>query len=82
MFGLGKATCVFCDHRVGSKEVLRARDLRGVAICVSCYESWERSGRKCGACGAVVHGPQEVSAFDKPRRTFGHADCGGMRLVR
>src|SRR5438034_7044172 len=76
MFGFGKATCVFCDHRVASKEVLRARDWKDVAVCVGCYESWERAGRKCGACGTVVHGPQEVSAFDKPRRTFGHADCG------
>ena len=82
MFGWGKATCVFCDHRVASRQVLRVRDARGVAICVGCYESWERSGRKCGACGSVVHGPQEVSAFEKPRPTFGHADCGGMRLVR
>ena len=82
MFGLGKATCVFCDHRVPRKEVLRVRDSKDVAICVGCYESWERAGRMCGACGTVVHGPQQVSAFEKPRRTFGHADCGGMHLVR
>src|SRR5436309_13453876 len=82
MFGFGKGTCVFCDHRVASKEVLRARDWKDVAVCVGCYESWERAGRKCGACGTVVHGPQEVSAFDKPRPTFGHAACGGMLPVR
>lgn len=82
MFGFGKATCIFCDRRVPRQEVLRARDWKDVAICVDCYARWERAGRKCGACDAVVHGLQEVSAFEKPRRTFGHADCGGMRLVR
>src|SRR2546425_9967069 len=82
MFGFGKATCVFCDHRVASKAVLRARDWKDVAICVGCYESWERAGGKGGACGTGGHGPQEGGAFDKPRRTLGHADCGGRGLVR
>ncbi len=82
MFGWGKATCVFCDRRVPSKETLRLRDWKEMAICTGCFQCWEQAGRQCGACGAVVHGPQEVSVFDKPRRTFGHADCGGMRIVR
>jgi hypothetical protein len=82
MFNWGKATCVFCDRRVPTKDAMRARDWKGVALCTACYEAWERAGRKCGQCGSVVHGTQEVSAFDKPKRTFGHADCGGMRLVR
>ena len=82
MFGWGKATCVFCDRRVPSREILKLRDWKDTAICTSCFEKWEQAGRTCGACGTVVHGPQEVSAFERPRRTFGHADCGGMRIMR
>jgi len=82
MFGWGKSTCIFCDRRVPAKDVVRLRDWKGMAICTSCYASWEQAGRKCGACGTVVNGMQEVSAFEKPKRTFGHADCGGMRLSR
>ncbi len=81
MFSWGKATCVFCDRRASTKEMIRLRDWKDMAICTACYSAWERAGRKCGQCGAVVHGTQKVSAFEKPKRTFGHADCGGMRLV-
>src|SRR3989442_13603004 len=82
MVGVWKETCVMEVDLMVRMVFLRALERMDVAICVGCYESWERAGRKCGACGTVVKGPQEVSAFDKPRRTFGHADCGGMRLVR
>jgi hypothetical protein len=82
MFNWGKVTCAFCDRRVPRNEAMRPRDWKDFAVCTSCYGSWERAGRKCGACGTAVHGPQDVSVFEKPRRTFGHADCGGMRLVR
>ena len=81
MLGWGKTTCIFCDRRVPDKDVVRLRDWKGMAICRRCYSSWDQAGRKCGVCGTVVHGMQEVSAFEKPKRTFGHADCGGMRLV-
>lgn len=81
MFGWGKATCVFCDRRVPKTEAMRLRDWKDMAICKTCFASWEQGGRKCGQCGSVVNGRQEVSAFDKPKRTFGHADCGGMRLA-
>lgn len=82
MFGWGMSTCIFCDRRVSSKEVLPLRDWKNVAICTACYAGWEKNGKKCGACGTVVHGMPEVSAFEKPKRTFGHADCGGMRIGR
>ena len=82
MFGWGKTVCIFCDRRVSVKDVIRLRDWKDLAVCTSCYASWEGAGRKCAACGTVVHGIQDVSAFEKPKRTFGHADCGGMRLVR
>jgi hypothetical protein len=82
MFNWGKVTCVFCDRRVAAKQAMRPRDWKDMAVCSDCYGAWERAGRTCGACGTVVHGTQEISAFEKPKRTFGHADCGGMRLVR
>ncbi len=81
MFSWGKATCVFCDRRVPKAEVIPLRDWKDMAICKTCFAAWERAGRTCGQCGSVVNGRQEVSAFDKPKRTFGHADCGGMRLT-
>ena len=59
MFGLGKATCVFCDHRVPRKEVFRVRDSKDVAICVVCYEAWERAMQR------TPHGrPIELRAED------------------
>jgi hypothetical protein len=82
MFGFGKVTCVFCDHRVPVKEALRGRDSKDVAICAACYERWQRDGRTCAACKTAVQGPQEVGAFFKPRPSFGHADCGGVRVTR
>jgi hypothetical protein len=82
MFGFGKVTCLFCDRRVPAKESLRGRDSKDVAVCVTCYEKWERDGRTCIACRAPVHGPQDFGAFFKPRPSFGHADCGGVRVIR
>lgn len=64
------STCIFCDRRVSSKEVLPLRDWKNVAICTACYAGWEKNGKKCGACGTVVHGMPEVSAFEKPKRTL------------
>ncbi len=81
MFGWGKATCVFCDRRVRTADVLKLRDWKEPAICAGCLARWEQAGRMCGACGTVVRGNQEVSAFEKPKRTLGHADCGGVQLV-
>ncbi len=81
MFGLGKVTCAFCEGRVAPKDVLRARDWKDIAICAKCYASWTGAGRTCAQCGVVVEGTQATSAFLKPRRAFGHADCGGLRLI-
>ena len=82
MFGFGKAICFFCDRRVPRKAVFHGRDVSEVAVCVSCYERWELAGRRCVECQTVVHGPQDIAAFFKPRPAFGHADCGGIRLTR
>ena len=82
MFGFGKKACSFCGQQAAAKQALRGRDWKDVTICRGCYEHWERTGRKCGECQTAVHGTQEVSAFLKPRQTFGHADCGGIRFAR
>jgi hypothetical protein len=81
MFNWGKVMCVFCDRRVPKTAVIPLRDWKDMAICKASFASREQTGRKCGQCGSVVNGRQEVSAFEKPMRTFGHADCGGMRLA-
>jgi hypothetical protein len=82
MFGLGKVTCSFCERRVPGKDALRGRDSRDVAVCLGCYEKWEREGRMCVMCRGSVQGSQEVGAFFKPRPAFGHADCGSVLLTR
>lgn len=82
MFGLGKISCVFCNERVPSKEAFRGHDFKDVAVCKQCYGKWEQAGRTCGQCKTRVQGTQEVSAFMAPRRTLGHADCGGIRFAR
>jgi hypothetical protein len=81
MFGLGKVTCAFCEGRVSPKDVLRAKDWKDIVICAKCYAHWTSTGRTCVQCGVVVEGTQATSAFLKPRHAFGHADCGGMRLI-
>jgi hypothetical protein len=80
MFGFGLSTCFFCERRVPKKTVFRGQD--DVAICLGCYEKWAQEGRQCSQCKTVVHGPQDLAAFFKPRPSFGHADCGGVRLTR
>ncbi len=80
MFGFGLSTCFFCDRHVPKKTVFRGQG--HVAICLGCYEKWDQDGRKCAECKTVVHGPQDLAAFFKPRGGFGHADCGGVRLTR
>jgi hypothetical protein len=82
MLGLRQVTCWFCDDHVAPKDAMRARDWRDIAICAACYASWASAGRTCVQCGKTVEGGQAPSAFLKPRPAFGHADCGGLRLLR
>lgn len=79
MFGFGKKTCAFCGIQVPARQTLRAPDRKNESVCRSCYEQWERSGRRCAECQTTVHGLQEIGAFFE-RRALGHADCGGVRL--
>jgi hypothetical protein len=82
MLGFGTVTCSFCDGRISPWDALRARDWRDIVICTTCYANWASAGRTCVECGAAVDDAQTTSAFLKPRRAFGHADCGGLRLIR
>src|SRR2546427_1340852 len=82
MFGFGMSTCFFCERRVPKKTVFRGQDPNEVTICVGCYEKWAQDGRQCSHCKTIVHGPQDLAAFFKPRPGLGHADCGGVRLTR
>ena len=81
MFGFIKVTCEFCNTRVPRREARRGQDGRGAFVCPSCYEQWEKAGRKCVACETSVRGMQDVGIF-VDRKGFGHADCSGVRLLR
>jgi hypothetical protein len=82
MFWTRRVTCLFCDRRVPASGAFRGRESRDVTVCLACYERWQRDGRACAGCHFPVHGQQELGVFFKPRPSFGHADCGGTRLVR
>lgn len=81
MFGLGKVTCLFCSARVRRRDARRAQDAKAAFVCGECYAQWDRSGRKCPACDTQVRGMQDVGLF-ADRKGFGHADCGGVRVLR
>jgi hypothetical protein len=81
MFGIGTTACTLCGHRVARKSAMRAPAWDDVAICPPCYEAWARAGRTCAECQVTVAGTEAVSAFLAPRRSFGHARCGGVALT-
>ena len=81
MFGLGKVTCAVCRIRVAEKETLRGRHRKEVAVCRTCYDAWERSGKSCVDCSTAVRGAQEIGVFPE-RHALGHADCGAVWLGR
>ncbi len=81
MFHFGKVTCVCCGGRVPRREARRAQDATGACVCAACYAAWDRSGRRCVACGIPVRGIQDVGLF-ADRKGLGHADCGSARVLR
>ena len=78
---VGRFRCLACDtvQRVGERS-RRSPYRRGYGVCRTCYEMWERSGRKCARCKAEVKGGQEVALLTD-QKAFTHYDCGGTRLV-
>jgi hypothetical protein len=81
MFGLGKVTCVLCGNQVRRREARRGQDAVGACACDGCYASWEKTGRRCPACETPVRGMQDVGLLAEAK-SFGHADCGGARVLR
>lgn len=81
MFGLGKVACVLCDRQVARKEAFAVRDRKGYAVCRPCVERWQANGGMCPQCHAPLRGPQEAGIFLEGTRSFGHADCGALRLT-
>ena len=81
MFGLGKATCILCDQRIARKEALAVRDRKGFTVCRHCVDRWQANGGTCPQCKSPLRGPQEAGIFLEGKRSFGHADCGALRLT-
>jgi hypothetical protein len=79
MFGFQKRACGLCGRAVRVRHAFRAPDRLDSFVCRLCVEQWERGGRSCGECQAVVTGRQDVGAFFE-LRALGHADCGGVQL--
>jgi len=81
MFGLGKVTCSFCTTRGSRRDARKALDANGLYVCGVCYGRWDKAGRKCAACDTQVRGMQDSGMF-ADRKGLGHADCGGLRVLR
>ena len=81
MFGLGKVTCAFCNTRVSRRSARRTQMDRSEYVCEGCYARWDTSGRKCSACDTRVSGMQDIGMFTAEKK-LGHADCGGVRILR
>jgi hypothetical protein len=81
MFGLGKVTCAFCNARVSRRSARRTQMDRSEYVCEGCYARWDTSGRKCSACDTRVSGMQDIGMFTAEKK-LGHADCGGVRILR
>ena len=81
MWMFGKVTCLFCQTRVSRREARKGQDTNGAYVCGSCYARWDTAGRRCAACNTQVRGMQDVGLFID-RKGLGHADCGGVRVLR
>jgi hypothetical protein len=81
MFAFRKVTCILCDQRIARREAMLVRDRKGFAVCRQCVERWQANGGTCPQCQAPLRGPQEAGIFLEGRRSFGHADCGALRMT-
>jgi hypothetical protein len=81
MFGFGKVPCILCDQQVARKAAFAVRDRKGFAVCRLCVERWQAAGGMCPQCNAPLRGSQDPGVFLDGVRSFGHADCGALRLV-
>ncbi len=72
---------IVLTYQVPKKDALRVSDRQDIAICTSCHERWDHAGRTCARCQTAVQGTQDIGVF-LDRYAFGHADCGGVRVMR
>jgi len=80
MAWFGKFQCALCGQQRPMAERARRSERPPLHFCAGCVERWTRAGRKCVRCGAAVTGAQELGFFPE-QKTFGHYDCGGLRLL-
>lgn len=79
MFGLGRAVCAVCEREARKKGSVRGYDRKDLVICSACYTKWYGAGAECAECHTRVRGIQEAGVFLE-RQTFGHIDCGAIRV--
>jgi predicted amidophosphoribosyltransferase len=81
MFGFLKIPCILCDQQVARRDALSVRDRKGFAVCRFCVERWQATGAICSHCRTPLRGAQELGILLEGDRSFGHADCGALRLM-
>lgn len=78
---IGRFRCLACKAlKTVDERARRSLYSRNFGVCRTCFETWERSGRKCVRCKGEVSEAQEL-AFFKDLESLGHYDCGGTRLA-
>jgi hypothetical protein len=82
MLTFTRVTCLSCEHRVASRATLRGGQDGQVAVCIVCWGAWARDGRICAVCRGMLHEEEEFGALFRPRPSFGHVQCGGIRMTR
>lgn len=80
MFRIGRVTCMLCKLRVRRRDARKAQDGSAAHVCADGYSRWDAEGRQCAACHSQVRGIQDVGLV--PQKGLGHADCGGVRMLR
>lgn len=80
MFWSSRVTCGVCTVSVPKAQAKRTLERGFAAVCTTCYERWDRSGRICAKCHTPVRGPQQPGFF-ADRQGLGHADCGAALLA-
>jgi hypothetical protein len=80
MFWSRRVTCSVCNVDVPKAQAKRTLERGFAAVCRTCYERWNRSGRMCAKCQTPVNGLQQSGLF-ADQRALGHADCGGALLA-
>jgi hypothetical protein len=80
MFWNRRVTCGVCHVEVPRSQTRRTLERGFAAVCHTCYERWNRSGRLCAKCHTMVGGPQQPGLLVEAS-ALGHADCGGALLA-